>query len=300
MATLLEYFNNDFKGFSLDQGIAISGTTTDVNTGEKFEFSLNVKLKILHNYQSSGRFLGFYIPESHATMEICDRLIESIETYKDEGEKIQILGTYSGDKTIGIHKSVYTNRIYIYSESQLSSEQLKTLEKSIDSKKLFVTFRSMDYVNKVELLNKPMAFISHDSRDKDLIARPLAQNLHSKTCFVWYDEYSLKIGDRLRESIEKGIKEAKKCILILTPNFLSNPGWTKVEFNSIFTREVLFQKNIVLPIWHNVSRGEIYEYSPSLVDIVAEVWPDKEKLTSEEYNKKTEELLSRLHVVIIK
>jgi hypothetical protein len=37
---------------------------------------------------------------------------------------------------------------------------------------------------------------------------------------VWYDEFSLKVGDSLRESIEKGIKECKKCILILTQNYL--------------------------------------------------------------------------------
>ena len=76
-------------------------------------------------------------------------------------------------------------------------------------------------------IEKPMAFISHHSKDKDRIVRPLAIGLNSRLCFVWYDEFSLKVGDSLRESIESGIKDAKKCVLILTPNFLSNPGWTK-------------------------------------------------------------------------
>jgi len=110
----------------------------------------------------------------------------------------------------------------------------------------------------------------------------------------------LKIGDHLRESIEKGIKEAKKCILIITPNFLSNSGWTKVEFNSIFTREILFQQQIVLPIWYKVSKFDVYDYSPNLANKVALVWPDNTKLTEEDYKKKTEELLSNLHLEVIK
>ena len=84
-------------------------------------------------------------------------------------------------------------------------------------------------------------------------------------CPVWFDEFSLKVGDRLRESIEKGIRECKKCILVLTPNFLSNPGWTKVEFNSIFTREIVEKQDLVLPVWRDVSRDQVFEYSPTLV-----------------------------------
>ena len=66
-------------------------------------------------------------------------------------------------------------------------------------------------------------------------------------CPVWYDEYSVKVGDSLRASVEKGLKESKKCVLILSPNFLSNTGWTKTEFDSIFTRQILEGSNIVPP-----------------------------------------------------
>ena len=56
-------------------------------------------------------------------------------------------------------------------------------------------------------LEKPLAFISHDLRDEDAIARPLAAELTKfPGCRIWYDEYSLKVGDNLRESIEKEIR----------------------------------------------------------------------------------------------
>jgi len=53
---------------------------------------------------------------------------------------------------------------------------------------------------------KVFAFISHDSEDKD-IARCIAINLRKRICPVWYDEFSLKVGDNLRVSIEKGLKK---------------------------------------------------------------------------------------------
>jgi hypothetical protein len=300
MATLLEYFTGDFKDLSLDGTISINGITRDEQTNVEFQFSVDVKQRIIHSSISSSRLICYYIPESHATKEICEELILNHENYFKAGEGIVTIMGYSGDRTVGNHKTVYSKRVYIYSEIQLSDEQLSELQALIFQKDLYVTFRSKNYVNRVEELQKPVAFISHDSRDKNLIARPVAQSLNSKLCYVWYDEYSLKIGDRLRESIEKGIKEAKKCILIITPNFLENPGWTKTEFNSIFTREILFQNDIVLPIWFKVDKFAVYEYSPTLADKVALIWPDHDKLTEAEYKKKTEEKLSELHLAVIR
>jgi poly-D-alanine transfer protein DltD len=85
-------------------------------------------------------------------------------------------------------------------------------------------------------------------------------------CSVWYDEFSLVAGDSLRENIEKGLKDAKKCVVILSPNFFSNGGWSKAEFDSIYTREIHEKKNVILPVWHNVDKNEVYEYCPRLVD----------------------------------
>ena len=96
-------------------------------------------------------------------------------------------------------------------------------------------------------------------------------------CPVWFDEFSLKIGDSLRESIEKGLKECKKCIIILSPHFFSNEGWTKSEFDSIYTREIIDNVNVMLPVWHNVTKKEVYEYSPKLANIFGITWASGEK-----------------------
>ena len=57
-------------------------------------------------------------------------------------------------------------------------------------------------------------------------------------------------------------------IVVLSPNFLSNEGWGNAEFDSVFTREVLEKQNVMLPVWHNVSVEQFYEYSFRLADKV--------------------------------
>jgi len=101
--------------------------------------------------------------------------------------------------------------------------------------------------------------------------------LEERNCPVWYADFSLRVGDSLRESIERGLQETRKCILILTPNFLNNEGWTKREFNSVFTREILEKRNVILPVWHEVSQQQVYDYSPGLADKYALPWSEEQK-----------------------
>jgi hypothetical protein len=41
-------------------------------------------------------------------------------------------------------------------------------------------------------------FICHAAEDKDDFVRPLAERLRENRLEVWYDEFSLRIGDSLR------------------------------------------------------------------------------------------------------
>jgi hypothetical protein len=127
-------------------------------------------------------------------------------------------------------------------------------------------------VNLRSISERPKAFICHDSRDKEALVRPLAISLSRLNCPIWYDEYSLRVGDSLRESVEKGLKECGKCVIVLSPRFLANGGWSKTEFNSIFTREIIEGKRVILPVWCEVTKQQVYEYSPSLADRLAVVW----------------------------
>lgn|GEM_PF-197363 len=109
-------------------------------------------------------------------------------------------------------------------------------------------------------------FISHASEDKDEIARPLAMKLKDIGLKVWYDEFSLTLGDSLRESIDKGLSESRFGVVIFSKNFFSK-DWPKNELNGLFAREK--GTCIILPIWHKINESDIIKYSPILADRVA-------------------------------
>lgn len=185
----------------------------------------------------------------------------------------EVLAKFYGESEyISSNEMNSSSRIFIYSESDLTSNEKLELRKYARNLSHELQFRSMEYSNVRGSHESPLAFISHDWNDKDEIAKPIAMELQRLLCPVWYDEFSLNVGNNLRDSIEKGLKECKKCILVISPNFISNEGWTKTEFDSIFTRQILENQKLVLPVWYNVTKQQVYEYSPSLLNIFALDW----------------------------
>ena len=83
-----------------------------------------------------------------------------------------------------------------------------------------------------------------------------------------YDEYSLKVGDSLRRSIEQGIKDCDFGVVILSPDFFTKE-WAQRELDALTAREINQQKKIILPVWHDIDIAEILKFSPVLADRVA-------------------------------
>jgi Domain of unknown function (DUF1883)/TIR domain len=110
-------------------------------------------------------------------------------------------------------------------------------------------------------------FISHASEDKDVVVRPLAIALKNEHLRVWYDEFELKIGDSLRRKIDLGLSNSRVGLVVLSHSFIQK-GWTNYELDGIVTRTITGEQ-ILLPIWHNISKKEVMDYSPSLADKVA-------------------------------
>ncbi len=265
MATLKDYFELDFKeGMTAGQELRVIGRNRDVNIMARVHFDL----------QSAVKYISYYVPICNDPLELFLYLLRepSPEKAVPFSNHAFAEARLPGGEIMSLRDTKFSGRIFIYSENNLSSEELTTLRQVATQKGLSVQFRGTSYAKDRAANEKPLAFISHDSRDKTTIALPLALELQKKGCPIWFDQFSLKVGDSLRESIEKGIKECKKCILVLTPRFLSNTGWTKVEFNSVFSRQILEKNNVVLPIWHRVTKQQVYEYCPSLLDTMGINW----------------------------
>jgi len=231
MATLREYYDTDFnKGLSTHRSWEMNDA--DGNLVNK------IVARTHWDFDANAKFWSFFLPNDPGYLGFISAILSTQEVYNC---------CLSGDKP---------------SVNVSSGEVCR-------SKGLYAITRDAEYAMKKSQYEKPLAFISHDSRDKDSLVRELALELSKLMCPVWYDEYSLRVGDSLRESIETGLKETQKCVVVLSPNYLANDGWSKAEFDSVFTREMLEKENVILPVWHEVSAQEVYEYSPSLANKVA-------------------------------
>jgi len=110
-------------------------------------------------------------------------------------------------------------------------------------------------------------FISYASEDKDEFVRPLVDGLVSAGLKIWYDDFSLKVGDSLRRSIDEGLAKSKYGVVVLSPSFF-NKEWPRKELDGLVSRE----RNgidVILPIWHKVDTKDVLEYSPILAERVA-------------------------------
>lgn len=110
-------------------------------------------------------------------------------------------------------------------------------------------------------------FISHASEDKEEIARPLALELENRGLHVWFDEFSLKVGDSLRRSIDQGLAKSRFGVVVISPNFLAKE-WPQKELDGLTAREIAGRK-VILPVWHQISIDQLRECSPLLADRLA-------------------------------
>jgi hypothetical protein len=111
-------------------------------------------------------------------------------------------------------------------------------------------------------------FISHASEDKNSFVRELAKRLEEQRILVWYDEFTLKPGSSLRRSIDIGLSKCRFGIVVLSENFFKKK-WTSWELDGLVARQNALENEMIIPIWLNITKDKLLEYSPSLADKVA-------------------------------
>lgn len=107
-------------------------------------------------------------------------------------------------------------------------------------------------------------FICHATEDKEEVARPIAERLEEAGWQVWFDDFELRLGDRLRARIDDGLRRSRYGAVILSPHFLARKPWTEHELDGLMGREVAGGgAKVMLPIWHRVGFAQVNDYSYS-------------------------------------
>lgn len=111
-------------------------------------------------------------------------------------------------------------------------------------------------------------FISHAWEDKRHFVRRLARRLQLRGVELWYDEFSLNVGDSLRGSIDRGLAESRYGAIVLSSHFFAKQ-WTNLELGAILNQSVGRGGGRVVPIWYKIKAEDVRSHAPLVVDMFA-------------------------------
>lgn len=125
-----------------------------------------------------------------------------------------------------------------------------------------------------EILNDPSLsdkefdiFISYASEDSEYVDK-LEQSFKNAEFSIWRDKSSIGWGQSIRQSIDDGLAKSKFGIVVLSSKYIEK-YWTGYELDGILNKESSTGRQMILPLWHNVTKDEIDKKSPSLSNRLA-------------------------------
>ncbi len=108
-------------------------------------------------------------------------------------------------------------------------------------------------------------FICHASEDKSSFVRDLADQLLRVGASIFYDEYSIGLGQSLTASINAGMSRASHVVVVLSESFFEK-AWTNSELQAAFNLHVSGDTRLV-PIFHGIDPAVIRKRYPLVADI---------------------------------
>lgn len=112
-------------------------------------------------------------------------------------------------------------------------------------------------------------FVSHAWEDKEGFVDEFVDELTALNISVWYDKNKIAWGDSMRAKIDEGLRKSKFGVAVISPNYIAEGKyWTKAELDGLFQLESVNGK-MLLPIWHNITKKEVMDYSPIIAGRLA-------------------------------
>jgi len=74
----------------------------------------------------------------------------------------------------------------------------------------------------------------------------LAEELKHNGLKVWYDQFTLRVGDSLRRSVARGLEQSRYGVVVLNLAFFAKE-WPQKELDGLVAKEVEGKK-VILPV----------------------------------------------------
>lgn len=258
---LREYFETDFVGLPCyrvgpQEGDALNG----------------VEVRVHYDFIANAKFLSCYVPPDRPIATVCEELlVREYALLSTADLAIPRVDGLPGDHPSPSAELRFGGRCFVYHEGTLPDSINDRVRVSAALYGTSLKFRGPDYLSARLALERPRAFILHDVRDQNHVARPLVEGLARRGCLVWFHNYSLSSGSKPGAVFAAGVKHATTCILVVSPYFLRNRTWNPVEFHRVVSAR-LKQPRLLYPVWYGVTAKQVRDFSPALSEHAALRW----------------------------
>lgn len=157
------------------------------------------------------------------------------------------------DNNDGNHDQVYEFLSYLYDLTAPAGEFREEYKLKIRN------------ISEGKIQDKPKALslmIIHAGEDKPFV-RKLAEDLKNNGISVWFDEWTIQVGDSIVARIDEGINSTDYALVVFSKAFFQKQ-WPQRELQSAFFREAESKRAFVLPIVLDVDHDSIFKFSPAL------------------------------------
>jgi hypothetical protein len=143
--TLLELYKSDFSNLvKLPNEI----TASFGNTDGTFAYNILVKVSISFDYNANIKFYSFYVPKSpdNQSFNFCTHLAKEYPNIINKiSESVTTSAKEPGGPLISSRDLVFSGRIYLYHEDEMTLKQKAELEDLFKANGASVIFRGLDY-----------------------------------------------------------------------------------------------------------------------------------------------------------
>lgn len=229
------------------------------------------RIIVLYDFRANTKHYSLAIDTQSPSPTLLDFAINQAESL-ESGVHIEGGNPNHGEPITTASKLIWSTVVYVYARSITGLEDWDK-----HSKNLGITIRLIDDAVRQRFgeAKRPDVFICHDSKDKESIARPLAIRLREQGLKVWFDEFSIAIGDSIDDAMMKGIKGSRKGVLIVSQNLISNHKDARREAQSWIAEENRRSEYLLLPVWHGVDSEAVADWIPWLARRNAAKSPDE-------------------------
>lgn len=272
--------------YERERRIKIGGSVQWEHTVENSNSAFNFKIRSNFAFVSNACYIDVLVPSTvpvEGVPSILDHVVENAERFATKSPfemrfPIRNEGFLSFDKFPDHRMSTadcrFTGRVFFYTLFTFQDTDKKKLVELYQKNGLSLIIRDGTWINEVQrFIDRPTVFLGHDSADKDSLVRELAHLINGKEIQVWYDEISLKPGDRLRKSLDAGLEGADYFMPVVTENWMQNDRYAEYEFDAIMQKYITEKSVGIVPICVGVNPVRLKEKSRVLADFVAIVHP---------------------------